>query len=210
MRGLLFITHATERYGYLDSVRIALEGGCRRVQLRMKGAPDDEAMRVGAAAKELCDRHGAHLYIDDRPGICLALGAAGVHLGKSDMPPAEARRMLGPGFAIGGTANTFDDIERLTAQGVDYIGLGPFRFTETKKNLSPVLGLDGCGGILRRCREVGITLPVVAIGGIAADDIPAIVETGVSGIALSSAILAAPDPVSETRRIIRTINDCQI
>ena len=75
-------------------------------------------------------------------------GADGVHLGKNDMSPSDARKILGNGYIIGGTANTLDDIERLIKEGVDYIGLGPFRYTETKKNLSPILGIDGYKKIL--------------------------------------------------------------
>lgn len=208
MKGLLFITHTTERYGYLDSVRMALDGGCRHIQLRMKDAADAEVERTGIEAKALCDVAGARLYIDDRVEVCARLAAAGVHLGKTDMSPIEARRILGPGFVVGGTANTFEDIERLASQGVDYIGLGPFRFTATKKNLSPVLGLEGYDEIMRRCAAGGIGLPVFAIGGITAADIEPIMQTGVAGISLSSTILRAADPVAETKRIIETINRC--
>ena len=86
--------------------------------------------------------------------------------------------------------------------GADYIGCGPFRFTTTKKNLSPILGLEGYRHIITRMKEEGIRLPVVAIGGITCDDIPAILQTGVSGIALSGSILRAENPVEETRRIV--------
>lgn len=141
--------------------------------------------------------------------VAVEVGAKGVHLGKNDMAPAQARNMMGRGFVIGGTANTFEDIVRLNDQRVDYIGLGPFRFTETKKNLSPILGLEGYERIIAQCREAGIDLPVVAIGGITADDIPAILNTGVSAIALSSTILGAADPVAETRKIIEIINNCK-
>lgn len=207
MKGLLFITHQTEKYTYLDSVQIALEGGCRRIQLRMKHATAEEVEAVAHAARQLCEKHRAELYIDDHVEVCKRVRATGVHLGKSDMPPQEARNLLGPACIIGGTANTFDDVVRLHAAGVDYIGLGPFRFTTTKKNLSPVLGLEGYRSILDRCRERGITLPVLAIGGITVSDIPAILNTGVSGIALSSAILQASDPVGETKRIAALLND---
>lgn len=210
MNGLLFITHTTERWSCLDSVRIALEGGCRHIQLRMKEADDETIERTGTLAMELCDAVGAKLYIDDRVEVCRRLGAAGVHLGKTDMPPLEARRILGPGFVIGGTANTFGDIERLVAAGVDYIGLGPFRFTTTKKNLSPTLGLEGYRRIMGRARESGIRLPVFAIGGITAGDIAQLMQTGVAGISLSATILSAADPVEETKKIIETINGCTI
>ena len=116
-----------------------------------------------------------------------ALGADGVHLGKNDMPVAEARKILGPSRTIGATANTFADIEKAVAAGADYIGLGPFRFTVTKRNLSPVLGLEGYSSIMKKCAEAGISVPVVAIGGITAEDIDGIMETGVAGIAVSGA-----------------------
>jgi thiamine-phosphate pyrophosphorylase len=188
---LLFITHRTERYGYLQSVEIALAGGCRRIQLRMKEASPEEVEKTGLLARALCEKHGAELYIDDQVEVCRKIRAWGVHLGKTDMPPQEARRILGKGFVIGGTANTFEDIQRLNGEGVDYIGLGPFRFTTTKKNLSPVLGMDGYRQIMKQCREAGIRLPVFAIGGITPEDIPAILSAGVTGIALSSTILQA-------------------
>jgi thiamine-phosphate pyrophosphorylase len=206
MNGLLFITHQTEKYSYLQSIEMALAGGCRQVQLRMKEASPAEIEKVGKKAKALCDKHKAELYIDDYVEICRNVGAAGVHLGKLDMPPSEARKMLGDSFVIGGTANTFDDIFRLKQEGVDYIGLGPFRFTTTKKNLSPILGLEGYRRILDECKINEINLPVFAIGGITVADIPHILNAGVSGIALSSTILNAENPIGETMKIINIIN----
>jgi thiamine-phosphate pyrophosphorylase len=204
LKGLLFITHQTERYSYLQSVEVALAGGCRQVQLRMKEASPQEVERVGALAKKLCDSCGASLYVDDHVEVCRRLRAAGVHLGKADMPPREARQRLGSGFTIGGTANTLEDILRLSSAGVDYIGLGPFRFTATKKNLSPVVGLSGYRRIMEQCREHGVRLPVLAIGGVTADDIPALLSAGVSGVALSSAILQAQNPEEEVKRILNS------
>ncbi|MDR1866320.1 MAG: thiamine phosphate synthase [Bacteroidales bacterium] len=209
MNGLLFITHQTEKYGYLPSVEIALRGGCRSIQLRMKDAAPEETERTARAAKELCDSCGAELYIDDHVEICGRIGATGVHLGKCDMSPLRARKLLGDGFVIGGTANTFEDMVRLHEEGVDYVGLGPFRFTDTKKNLSPLLGLAGYRRIIRQCKAANIRLPVIAIGGIAAADVPAIIRAGVAGIALSSAVMRAADPVEETKKIIRLIDSCR-
>ena len=206
MNGLLFITHQTEKFDYLQSIEIALAGGCRQIQLRMKETPVDQIIKTAIVAKELCDKYNAYLYIDDHVEVCRKVKAKGVHLGKLDMPPSEARKILGNDFIIGATANTFEDIKRLLGECVDYIGLGPFRFTTTKKNLSPVLGLDGYQSIIEQCTENGINLPILAIGGITVTDIPQIMNTGISGIALSSTILYADNPVEETQRINELIN----
>ncbi len=202
MKQLQFITHSNDRYTYADGARMALEGGCKWIQLRMKDATDDEVRQVAGIVQPLCREHEAVFLLDDRVGLAKELKADGVHLGRNDMPVDEARRILGEEFIIGGTANTFEDIERLWRLGADYIGCGPFRFTSTKKNLSPVLGLDGYRSIIGSMRAAGIELPVVAIGGITVDDIPAVMATGVDGIALSGAILNASDPVRETARIM--------
>ena len=202
MLKLQFITHQTERYSYLDSARMALEGGCKWIQLRMKEAPLDEVERVALELKPLCKQHDALLVLDDHVELTKKLEVDGVHLGKNDMPIAEARRVLGEGLIIGGTANTFDDVKAHYLAGADYIGCGPFRFTTTKKNLSPVLGLEGYRSIIARMEEEGIDLPVVAIGGITYDDIPQLLQTGINGIAMSGSILRADDPVEETRRLL--------
>ena len=181
---LQFITHFTEQYSYLDSARMALEGGCRWIQLRMKDASDEEVEAIAVKVQELC----------------------------SDMPIAEARRILGNEFIIGGTANTFDDVKAHYLSGADYIGCGPFRFTTTKKKLSPILGLEGYRSITSQMKAEGINLPIVAIGGITIDDIPEIMQTGVTGIALSGTILRAENPVEETGRIVKMVerSSCQI
>lgn len=197
-----FISHSNERYSYIDGIRLSLEGGCKWVQLRMKDAPDEQVAQLGVQARGLCDRYGAKLILDDRVELVAKTGADGVHLGKNDMPIAQAREILGPGKIIGGTANTFEDIVAHWKSGADYIGCGPFRFTTTKKNLSPILGLEGYRDIVARMKDAGITLPLVAIGGITAEDIPAILETGVDGIAVSGTVLRAEDPAAEMAKLI--------
>lgn len=204
---LQYISHFTPQISYAEGIRMALEGGCRWIQLRMKDAPAEEIIACAEEVLPLCRRHGAKFLLDDHVELVRQLGADGVHLGKNDMPVDEARKILGPDIIIGGTANTIEDIIRLHKQGADYIGCGPFRFTTTKKNLSPILGLDGYKSIVLKMKELGIDLPIVAIGGITVEDIPAIMGTGVSGIALSGAILGAPDPVEMTARIIETIDN---
>lgn len=202
---LQFITHYTDTIGYLDSVRIALEGGCRWVQLRMKNATVDEIRPVALEAMALCKEAGATFIIDDHVALVKEIGADGVHLGKNDMPIDEARRILGPDFIIGGTANTFEDVVMHYNNNANYIGCGPFRFTTTKEKLSPVLGLEGYRDIVAKMKDAGIDIPVVAIGGINAEDIPQIMETGITGIALSGTVLRAEDPVEEMRKLVKMI-----
>ena len=199
---LQFISQYTERYSYLDSIRLALEGGCRWTQLRMKDTPDEEVRPVAIEALQMCRDVGATFIIDDRVELVKELGADGVHLGKNDMPISEARKVLGSAFIIGGTANTFEDVKAHYEASANYIGCGPFRFTTTKKNLSPVLGLEGYRHIVEQMAEANIHLPIVAIGGITAEDIPAIMQTEVTGIALSGTILHAEKPIDEMKKII--------
>lgn len=203
-----FITHSNERYDHVEGAKLALQGGCRWIQLRMKDAMEIDFLRAAKKLRRLCDEYHATFILDDHVEWVGLTGADGVHLGKNDMPVDEARKMLGRNKIIGGTANTFEDVERLFRQGADYIGCGPFRFTTTKKNLSPVLGLEGYRDITAQMKVHDIQLPIVAIGGILHQDIPAIMQTGVTGIAVSGAILNAENPVEEMRLFISaTDND---
>ena len=203
---LQFISHYTEKYSYLDSIRLALQGGCRWIQLRMKDATDDEVRPIAIEAQKLCREYGATFVIDDRVALVKELHADGVHLGKNDMPIAEARRMLGPDYIIGGTANTFEDVKSHYESGADYIGCGPYRFTTTKQKLSPVLGLDGYRRIIIEMRAAHIDIPIVAIGGITQADIPAILATGITGIALSGTVLRAANPIDEMKHLTNIVN----
>lgn len=202
MLNLQFITHFTETYSYTESARLALEGGCRWIQLRMKNAQPDEREQTAREVQTLCRRYGATFIIDDEVELALRLKANGVHLGKNDMPVAQARRLLGPGFIIGGTANTIEDVRAHHRNGADYIGCGPFRFTATKQGLAPLLGLEGYRRIVRAMNDEGIRLPLIAIGGITRADIPGLLAAGVGGIALSGSVLRAESPVKEMRNIL--------
>ena len=197
-----FISHFNDKYSYLDSIRLALDGGCKWVQLRMKDASEVEFLRNAPQARKLCDQYQATFIIDDHVELVRECGADGVHLGKNDLPIADARRLLGDDFIIGGTANTFDDVLSHYRSSANYIGCGPFRFTTTKKGLSPILGLKGYQDIVAKMKSQSIDIPIVAIGGITIDDIPYIMQTGVNGIALSGTVLNAPDPVQEMKRIM--------
>lgn len=206
MRGnnhkLQFITHYTDTYSYVDSARIALEGGCRWIQLRMKDAEERELRNTAIIIQRMCREAGATFIIDDNVALAKSIGAQGVHLGKGDMPIAEARKILGGEFIIGDTVNSFDDIlYHLQNSMPDYFGCGPFRYTSTKRNLAPILGIEGYSDIIKQMREHNIATPLIAIGGIAKEDIPQLLECGVDGIALSGSILRADNPPQEMREI---------
>ena len=204
---LQFISHQNEKMTYLDGIREALAGGCKWIQLRMKGATDEEVRPIALKVKKLCKEQNATFLIDDRVQLVKEVGADGVHLGKNDMPIADARRILGDDFIIGGTANTFEDVKAHYEAGADYIGCGPFRFTTTKEKLSPILGIEGYKEIIQKMKAENIDIPIVAIGGITKEDIPDIMKTGVNGIALSGCILNAKDPASETHDIMEKMKE---
>ncbi len=228
---LQFITHYTERYSYIDSARIALEGGCRWVQLRMKDADETLLEETALIVQKMCKEYDATFIIDDNVHLCKKIKADGVHLGKNDMPIAEARMILGDDFIIGATVNTFDDVIKSTRQQdngqqtlspfphpfphpfpspapvPNYFGCGPFRFTSTKKNLAPILGLDGYREIMKKMKENNIDIPLVAIGGITKDDVPELMKTGIDGIAISGSVLRAENPVEAMYNLQLTVNN---
>jgi thiamine-phosphate pyrophosphorylase len=202
---LQFITHQTPTYDTVASAQVALDGGCRWIQLRKKDASIEVITETAYQLKELCANYNATFIIDDHVSIALKVNTDGVHLGKHDLPITEARCQMGANYIIGGTANTFADIQQLVADGVDYVGLGPFRFTQTKQNLSALLGATGYQEILSQCEANGIHIPIVAIGGITIADIPTLKQIGIQSIALSSTILQAADPIETTGHICRLL-----
>ena len=206
-----FITHTNERYDYIDGVQMALEGGCRWIQLRMKDASEETFLKTAETTRVLCKQYDAVFILDDHVEWVEKIGADGVHLGKDDMPIDKARQLLGKDKIIGGTANTFEDVKRIFLAGADYIGCGPFRYTTTKKKLSAVLGLDGYRQIISQMKTLGINLPVIAIGGILLSDVADIMTTGVSGIAVSGGVLTANngnDPIITMTRFINKLKSC--
>lgn len=207
---LQFITHTTDTFDEVSGAELALAGGCRWIQLRMKDATPEEVVVKARLLLPLCRRFGAKLILDDHVNLVPVTGADGVHLGKNDMPLAQARDILGKNAIIGATANTLEDMKRAIAGGADYIGLGPFRFTKTKKNLSPMLGLEGYRSIMNEYLKLDGAVPVVAIGGITEADVESLMESGISGVAVSGTILRAVSPVEVTKNIIEKINKSKI
>lgn len=198
-----FITHTTSSISYEESAMLALQGGCRWIQLRIKGASDDEVEPVALRLLKACHEADATFILDDRVELCKKIKADGVHLGRHDMPVNQAREYLGHEFIIGGTANTFDEIRTLKYQSADYIGCGPYRYTTTKENLAPVLGSDGYTKIMQQVKAEELRIPICAIGGITLDDVIPILQTGIKGIAISGAVLRADNPVEMMQRFLQ-------
>jgi thiamine-phosphate pyrophosphorylase len=207
---LHYISQRPENGTHLAAIKAALDAGCKWIQLRVKDQPHELILDDAIIINELCARCEAKLIVNDHPEIALKAGAYGLHLGLQDMSIAQARQIVGPQMIIGGTANTFEHIQQRVAEGADYIGLGPFRFTKTKQKLSPILGIVGYYGIMKQVKEAGITIPVIAIGGILPDDVSFLMQAGLYGVAVSGAITYAAQPAETVAQLYRYLNYRQL
>lgn len=187
---LQYITQENESISHIQCVAEACISGVKWIQLRVKNKSEEDYLEIAEEAKIICDLYDVRLIINDNVEITKQVNAYGVHLGKSDMSPLEARKILGKEVVIGGTANTMEDIQNLIQLKVDYIGLGPYQFTNTKEDLSKVLGLEGYEKIMNelklKCSMEEI--PIVAVGGIGLEDIQPLVSIGLYGVAASGLI----------------------
>ena len=190
---LHYISQSSPEFSHLEAIEQVLNAGGKWIQLRVKDQSETDVLNLAKAANELCKKFAAHLIINDFPEVSKGVFARGLHLGLNDMSIIKARLITGNKTIIGGTANTFADIQKRVAEGADYIGLGPFRFTGTKKNLSPVLGLEGYAEIMKQVKKSGFNLPVIAIGGITPEDLPELLKTGLYGVAVSGALTQKSD-----------------
>ncbi|WP_339844430.1 thiamine phosphate synthase [uncultured Dokdonia sp.] len=182
---LHYISQGNTPEAHLDNLQKACSHGVTLVQLRLKNVPLDQVLNIAKEARAITAQYGTKLIINDHYEVAKEVKADGVHLGKTDSCPTVARAHLYSWQIIGGTANKLEDCVSLIDKGVDYIGLGPLRFTTTKKNLSPILGYNGY-------RQITGTLKtktrIIAIGGITIDDVTDLLQTGIHGIAVSGEI----------------------
>ncbi|RTZ00789.1 thiamine phosphate synthase [Flavobacterium sp. RSP49] len=200
---LHYISQGTTVEEQLHNIHKALDNGCHWIQLRFKNQNALEVFTLAEAVKMLCKEYLATFIINDNVHLVKQLDADGVHLGLSDMKVEEARLILGTTKIIGGTANTFIDVRQRTAENCDYIGLGPFQFTTTKQNLSPILGLEGYRLIIQQMKIKNIQIPIYAIGGITLENVEDLMETGIQGIAVSGLITQSKNP----SQLIKQLND---
>lgn len=180
----------------LDVVRAAIQGGATAVQLREKTATTREMIALGQALLEITRPAGVPLIVNDRLDVALALDAEGGHVGQDDMPVALARQILGPGRILGVSAETVALAQQAERDGADYLGVGDVFGTPSKPDAGPAIGVARLAEIVH-----AVTIPVVAIGGITLERVPAVVDTGAVGVAVISAVVGAPDPAAAARQL---------
>lgn len=180
-------------------VEASLQAGVRLVQYRAKEADDRSRLAEAQALRALCRRHGALFLVNDRIDLALAVDADGVHLGQDDLPPALARRLLGPEKLIGRSTHALEQLQQAERDGCDYVGVGPVNATPTKPGRTPV-GLEYVRQAAAEAR-----IPWFAIGGIEASSLAPVLEAGASRVAVVRAITDADDPAAATTELLARI-----
>ena len=181
---------------FLRALEEAAEGGATVVQIRGKNIGAGELFTLASAAVSLLEPHGIPVIVNDRADIARACGAGGVHLGRDDLPIEAARKILGSGSVIGLSVNTVEEAQEAERLGADYIGLGPVYATTTKDTPLPVLGPEGVARV-----KAAVGIPVVAIGGLNAENVAAIMKAGADGAAVVSSVWGAPDVLASARKL---------
>ena len=191
----------TPGWSVMDVVRAALRGGAPAIQLRGKSMAARDLAELARAVSAETRKAGALLFVNDRVDVALAAGADGAHVGESDLPLPAARRIAPPGFLLGMSADTPEAARRAASAGADYVGVGPVYATGSKADAGAPVGAE-------RIAEVAaaVPVPVVGIGGIAAETAGRVVGAGAAGVAVISAIVRAPDPEGATRRLMAVLD----
>lgn len=205
MEKLQYISSGSSIEEHISNISTACKHGVKWVQLRLKNYSEKEIKEAAMEVKSITKRHNVTFILNDYLHIAKELNLDGAHLGKNDLSVLSAREQLGENKIIGATANSYDHIVNAYNQGASYIGLGPFQFTTTKENLSPVLGIDGYKKILSELKINSINLPIYAIGGIQINNISTLMETGISGIAVSSLISKSENKKETIRQIFQQL-----
>ena len=200
--GLYLITDRMQTAGRAlpAVVADALRGGLRAVQLREKNLAAAQLFEIAVELRQLTREYGAKLLVNDRVDVALAAGADGVHLGKGGLPVREARRILGSERLIGYSAHSADEALQAQRDGADFVTLGPVYHTPSKAQYGEPLGLSALSEAVRV-----VAIPVFALGGVKHSSVAEVLSAGAHGVALISAIMAAPNPTVETETLLRTI-----
>ena len=200
IQGLMLVTDRDlcQGRGLEDVVMQAVRGGVAWVQLREKHLPTRVFVEQALRLKQRLAPTGVPLLVNDRVDVALAVGADGVHMGQQDMSVPIARRLLGPGAIVGLSVERWEDVEEAQDLEVDYLGVSPVFATPTKTDTKGAWGLQGLARIRAYSRH-----PLVAIGGLNAANIADVVHAGADGIAVVSAICAAPEPQQAAEDLVR-------
>jgi len=184
----------------LSVLEQALEGGVKAIQLREKDLSGKNLYNLAEKTRRLCERYEALLLINDRVDVALAVGAAGVQLGKTSIPIGAARALLGPQKLIGVSTHSLEEAQYAERSGADFVLFGPVYFTPSKASFGTPQGLNALKKIVEN-----IAAPVYAIGGIKSENIVAVRRLGVRGVALISAILSADQPKLAAATMVRQL-----
>lgn len=194
------VTDAAGGAAALDAVRAALAGGAPVVQVRTKTGSDRSRYAFAREVMLLCRAAGALCIVNDRVDLALAAGADGTHVGADDLPVDVVRRIAGPGHLVGGTARDPRRAAELVAAGADYLGVGPAFATSTKDGLPDPIGPAGVAAV-----AAAVAVPVIAIGGVTAGRAAVLRAAGAHGVAVVSAVSAAPDPAAAARALLAAL-----
>jgi thiamine-phosphate pyrophosphorylase len=175
-------------------------GGARIVQVRAKGVSDRVLFALAQEALAAARQSGMLLLVNDRPDVALMMGADGVHLGQDDLPPAEARRLLGTDALVGWSTHSMEQLDRAASEPLDYVAFGPVHPTATKRDADPVVGLDRL-----RAARARTARPLVAIGGITLGNARETAAAGADGLAVISGLFGAPDLAGAARAFVAAI-----
>jgi len=190
-----------DRFSHLELAAMAISGGADTVQFRQKNGTTRDLIEIAKQIKILCSKAGIMFIVNDRIDIAIASGADGVHLGQDDFPVPLARHLLGYDKIIGGSAGSVEEARKCLAEAVDYIGFGPVYQTTSKDDAGPVCGID----VMKQALDE-IPLPFIAIGGVDSNNIPELIQAGVHGIAVISAVCCKQDPEKATRVLKEALN----
>lgn len=202
---LQYISQGKTAEEQLNNMMRILDNGGKWIQLRFKNAEQKTLLALGEQVKRKCESYQATFIINDNVELAAHLDADGVHLGLTDSGIKEARLLLGNKKIIGGTANTLQQVLQRIEEKCDYIGVGPYAFTATKEKLSPIIGLKGYREIMHTLKSLSCTIPVYAIGGIKAEDIRLIKQTGIYGIAVSGLLTEENIPKELITQLNKTL-----
>jgi thiamine-phosphate pyrophosphorylase len=198
---ILTDTVLQSRFSHMEITRLAIAGGADTIQYRQKSGSTRQMIEIARNMKRLCSEAGVMFIVNDRLDVAIAAEADGVHLGQDDFPIPMARELLGEGRIIGGSAATLDEARKCLSEGADYVGFGPVYPTSSKDDAGPVSGID----ILKQVVEI-VPLPIIAIGGVGAENTAIVIRAGAHGIAVISAVCCQDDPEESTRALYQALN----